>query len=254
MQKRILSTFLALSLYGASLTLALDNPAIPLPADDAADEASGRNAAETAAAIKALGASPAPKRIAAIVFKAVRSSSESVLPIVDATVRVSPQPTVPEIVTAATVAVPNRWKKVIYRRLAAPIAEKSGADDRRGSGIVETRAGRSPLDLEPKPPAVGLGPSARGSSGPRAGAAGADPANGIPMTLAEAIIRTAFDAQPGLSLPALEDAVNAALRMDPANLIRDIQSPGTVSGVGGAAVSTYANEPFLTPNQPAVSR
>ena len=74
------------------------------------------------------------------------------------------------------------------------------------------------------------------------------------MTLAEAIIRAAFEAEPGLSLFTLQDAANAAIRMDPAALLRYIQSPSAISGVGDAGVSNYANEPLLTPKQPVVSR
>lgn len=195
-------TFLCLCLSGAGTTLAIDKPA---PEKAAADETGRLAAAGVAAAIKALGTSPAPKKISSIVFKAVRSSPGSVLPIVDKAVRVSPQDAAPQIVTAATAAVADPWKQVIYRRLATP---------------------------DP----------------------GANPRNGIPMTLAEAIVRTAFDALPGLSFSSLQAAADAALRTDPATLLRNIQSPQNASGVGDAGPSNYANEPLRTPEQPAVSR
>ena len=84
------------------------------------------------------------------------------------------------------------------------------------------------------------------------------------MTLAEAIAQTAFDARPGLLLSALRSTVDAALLADPATLMRNIQSPRAISGVGDAGSSNYANEPLRpqvaraipipAPNQPAVSR
>ena len=123
MNKKLLLTFLSLCLCGG-VTIAAEAPASPPPAKDAADE----NAARVAAAIQALGANPATKQISAIVFKAVRSSPDSVLPIVDAAVRVSPRAAAPEIVIAATAGVPNPWKKVTYRRIAAPKATEPAPD------------------------------------------------------------------------------------------------------------------------------
>lgn len=88
--------------------------------------------------------------------------------------------------------------------------------------------------------------------------------DGNRVSLAEAIARTAFDARPGLSLPELHGAVDLALNSDPAALLRNIQSPRTLSGVGDAGSSNYANEPLRArvlgtaavpaPNPPAVSR
>jgi hypothetical protein len=244
--KRILSTLLSLSLCGGSLALAFDNPVIPQPVKGAAEEASRRIAMETAAAIKALGASPTAKQISAIVFKAVRSSPENVLPIVDAAVRVSPQAAAPEIVTAATAAVPNPWKQVSYRRLGAQNANESAPDYKSGPDGKQARDGGRNMDLRGRQPDL--------SGGRNTGEAGANFEEGNPMTLAEAIVRTAFDAEPGLSLPTLRAAVNAALLTDPATLMRYIQSPIVVSGVGDAGLSNYANEPLRTPKQPVVSR
>ena len=62
------------------------------------------------------------------------------------------------------------------------------------------------------------------------------------------------DAQPGLSFSALQAAANTALLTDPATLMRYIQSPNAVSGVGDAGLSNYANEPLRTPKQPVVSQ
>jgi hypothetical protein len=226
--RKLLSTFLSLSLCGGGVALALDTPGTPPPANSAANEATRRIAAETAAAIEALGANPTTKQISTIVFKAVRSSPDNVLHIVDAAIRVSPQAAAPEIVIAATAGLPNPWKQVNYRRLEAPELKKSGPDFKGG-------------------PDYKSGPDFKG--GPATSAP-----DGKPMTLAEAIVRTAFDAQPGLSFSVLQAAANTALLMDPATLIRYIQSPNAVSGVGDAGLSNYANEPLRPPKQPVVSR
>jgi hypothetical protein len=225
-KRKLLSTFLSLSLCGGGVALALDTPGTPPPANDAANEATRRIAAETAAAIEALGANPTTKQISTIVYKAVRSSPDNVLHIVDAAIRVSPQSAAPEIVTAATAGVPNPWKQVNYRRLEAAELKKSGPDFKGGPDGKQARD---------------LGPA---TSAP----------DGKPMTLAEAIVRTAFDAQPGLSFSALQTAANTALLTDPATLMRYIQSPNAVSGVGDAGLSNYANEPLRTPKQPVVSQ
>lgn len=196
-----------------------------------------RIAADTAAAINALGANPGTRQISSIVFKAVRSSPASVLYIVDAAVRVSPQAAATEIVIAATAGVPNPWKKVVYRRLAA-VEEKKHAPDFKGGPdgkqISEGKGVHAPED------------------------------QGTEMTLAEAIAHAAFDAQPGLGMPALLAAVNVALLSDPAILLQRIGGPRVVSGVGDAGTSNYANEPLRprvsggstvpVPSAPAVSQ
>lgn len=252
MNHNILSTVLSLCLCGGGVALALDKPVTPPPAKEAANETGRRIAAETAAAIKELGRNPSPKQIATIVFKAVRSSPESVLLIVDAAVRVSPQLTVTEIVTAATAALRDPWKQVIYRRLATVTEKKGTTNSTGGRTSAQTRDGRRSLELEPGQAGLSIALSANRSSGP--GTEGADAANGIPMTLAEAIIRTAFDSEAGLSLAALQEAVNVALRMDPATLMRSIESPRAASGVGDAGQNSYVNEPLRTPLEPVVSR
>ena len=259
---------------------------------DAAEDESRRAAAETAAAIAVLGNNPAVKQVAAIVFKAVRSSPGSVLPVVHAATLAAPAVAVPDIVNAATAALPNPWKRIVYRRFAADMLKKSQSDfkgtvaggrglDFRGrepdfKGGRSERNGRDP-SLSGQPGTFG-DPSQRGAFGdpsqrgtfgdPSQGGAvqdtGANSGGGYPMTLAEAIVQTAFDARPGLSLSALQSAVDSALLAAPATLLRNIQSPRTVSGVGDAGGSNYANEPLRSrvstgtpvpaPNQPVVSR
>ena len=267
-----------LCLCGISAALALENPATTPRKTTASRVSPGDSvrsaAAETAAAIEALGAQPSTRQISSIVFKAVRTSPADVLPIVDAAVRVSPQSAAPEIVTAATAAVPDPWKKVTYRRIERDAKKgardfKSGPDGRRTVN----------LDGRPTDPGTGHG-SNRGLSGTGSGSGNArsgDPAAGstaaagastagniLTLSLAEAIARTAFDAQPGLSFPALQSAADIALNSDPATLLRNIQSPRAISGVGDAGSSNFANEPLRArvagsaavpaPNPPVVSR
>ena len=233
MHTKILSACFSLGICCGSLTLALDEPGAVQAVNDAVDAASRRIAAEAAGTIAALGSRPSTNQIAAIVFKAVRSSPDSVLHIVDATVRLSPRAAIPDLVTAATTAVPNRWKQVTYRRLTALVAKRPAPDDSIG----------------PKQSGLSIGLSAQGSSDP-----GANSADGVPMTLAEAIARTAFDAEPSLSFSAVQAAVNAALLADAATLLHNIENPRAASGNTDSGVSTYANEPLRTPKQPAVSR
>ena len=232
--------FVSLCLCGASAALALDRPGTAQPATDAGDATGRRIAAETAAAIQALGANPGTRQISAIVFKAVRSSPDNVLLIVDAATRVSPKAAAPEIVTTATAAVPNPWKQVTYHRLHA---KDSRPDYKGGPDGKQTRDGGPNMDLG--------GHGAQNAPGHGTGDPGA---NGNQMTLAEAIVQTAFDAQPGLSFSTLTAAVDLALRTDPATLLRNVQGSRAISGVGDAGTGNYANEPLRTPKQPVVSR
>lgn len=280
--KLLPAIFISLSFCGAASTLALDKPGHPAPAPAVknTDEENGsRVAAETATAIQALGANPGTRQISAIVFKAVRSSPDSVLPIVNAAVHVSPKAAAAEIVTAAVAAVPNPWKPVIYHRKKSEPDYKGGPDGKSGPDGKQARAGGPNMDLGGRGPgdpgrnsANGMnGNLANGSfanansasasfgsggSGQSAGdpALGGNPADGSLMTLAEAIALTAFASQPGLSFSSLQAAVNIALLTDPATLLREVQSSRAISGVGDAGISNYANEPLRTPNPPVVSR
>ena len=272
---KLLPAFLlSLSLSGAASTFASDKPALPAsaqPAKATGGETGSRVAADTAAAIQALGATPRTREISAIVFKAVRSSPEQVLSIVHAAARVSPKPAVPEIVTAAVAAVPNPWKQVTYRRLGATDRKKSEPDYKAGPDGKQSRDGGPNVDLGGRgagdPGANSAngnstngsfanGSFANGGPGQSAGdpSLGGNAADGSLMTLAEAIAFTAFASQPGLSFSSLQAAVDLALRTDPATLLRDVQSSRAISGVGDAGISNYANEPLRTPNPPVVSR
>ena len=238
----IKTTAIFLCLCNAGAVIASDKPAIvpakTAAAHEASDEAGQRAAAATAAAIEALGANPSTRQISNIVFKAVRNSPADVLLIVRATVLASPQAAAPEIVTAATAAVPDPWKKVAYHRITSPVVKKSAPDFKGGPDGKRTAA----------------------PGGPGAKSPAEDPA----LTLAEAIVRTALDAQSGLSLASLQSAADIALVGDPSVLLRYIQSPRAISGVGDAGTSNYANEPLRpgvsdtapvpAPNPPVVSR
>ena len=231
------------------------------------------------AAIEALGEKPTNRQVANVVFAAVRKSPDSVLPIVDAAVRVSPQSAAPAIVTAATAAVPDPWKQVTYHRIMARHGKRGAHDSKGGSD------GKDVVNLDGHTPGRGTG---IGTGHPRGAGSGApgDPAgensggntaadrgpsgSGIAgdvlaLTLAEAIARTAFDAQPGLSFADLQSAVDVALNADPATLLRYVQSSRSISGVGDAGSSNFANEPLRprslggnpaisAPNPPVVSR
>lgn len=240
-QKTAAIFLLLCSIFPAS---AADKPA-PVPAGPAADhDAADDAAAAVVAAIKALGPNPSSRQIGNVIFKAVGKSPASVLPIVHAAVIASPQAAAPEIVTAATAAVPDPWKKVTYHRITSRVSKKAAPDSKGG------RDGKPALDRKPIAdtkgavlPAVAEGPT---------------------ITLAEAIVRTALDALPGLDLPSLQAAADIALLGDPSVLLRYIQSARSISGVGDAGTSNYANEPLRpgvagttpvpTPQEPAVSK
>lgn len=235
---------LSLCICGVGTALSADNPPTtprkPSTTRVTADDSGHRAAADTAAAIEALGAQPSNRQISSIVFEAVRKSPDNVLLIVDAAVRVSPQSASRSIVTAATAAVPDPWKQVSYHRIESRL--KKGSRDYKGG-----HDGKGSVNLDGQ------------TSDPGSPGRGA-----VPFTLAEAIARTAFDARPGLSLAELQSAVDVALNTDPATLLRNIQSARTLSGVGDAGSSNIANEPLRArvvagtpvpvPNPPVVSR
>ena len=249
-------TAIFLWLCSAGVALASDKPAVAPDGSTAAqgaqgaqgdfDEASRRAAAAAVTGIEVLGANPSTRQISNIVFNAVRNSPAAVLLIVHAAVLASPQAAAPGIVTAATAAVPDPWKKVTYHRITS-LALKTDGGEKSAPDFKGGSDGKQSADFKRGP-------------GTKSPATTEYPA----LTLAEAIIRTAFDAQPGLSLPALQSAADIALVGDPAVLLRYIQSPRSISGVGVAGTSNYANEPLRptvsstapvpAPNPPVVSR
>lgn len=257
---KFLPTCLFIFAWSTQLSPALDiRPATrksPAPAAESTEETARHVAAQTAAAIEALGPNPASRLIASIVFKAVRSSPGSVLPIVQAAVTVSPQAAATAIVGAATAAVPNPWKQVTFRHISANIGvsrKKSGPDFKTARDGKQSSDGKGSVDLG------GHAPGSRNSARQENDGDGE-----ITISLAEAIAGTALDTQPGLSLPELQAAADAALLADPDKLLRDILSPRTLSGVGDAGTSNIANEPLrvriashtpvATPKPPVVSQ
>lgn len=218
--------FLSFCISATGFALAAEKPANTLhkklASHTSSDDSGHRAASETVAAIGALGEKPTNRQVSNVVFAAVRKSPESVLVIVDAAARVSPQSAAPAIVTAATAAVPDPWKQVTYQRIAKHRA--SYRPDYKG-----VSDGKHIVDLDGHSPGSGTG---TGNPG------------GTSLTLAEAIARTAFDARPGLSFPDLQSAVDVALNTDPATLLRYVLSSRSISGVGDAGSSNFANEPL----------
>lgn len=248
---RIFHAFLTLFIISSGVARAADKPANAIPkraeSTESSRETNRRAASETAAAIVALGANPTNRQVSNVVFAAVRNSPENVLAIVHTATRVSPRSAAPAIVTAATAAVRDPWKSVTYSRIMSHPDKKVAPDFKGGSDSKHI------VDLDGQKPGRGNGVDSPNS----------DIANGGPLTLAEAIARTAFDAQPGLSFPELVSAVDVALNTDPATLLQYVQSSRSLSGVGDAGSSNFANEPLRRalggkvvplPEPPVVSR
>ena len=170
------STCLCLCLCGISAALALENPATTPRKTTASrvspDDSVRRAAAETAAAIETLGAQPSTRHISGIVFKAVRSSPDNVLSIVNAAVRVSPKPAAPEIVTAAVAAVPNPWRQMVYHRKKSQPDYNGGSDGKSGPDGNQARNGGPNMDLG------GRGPGDPGSKSANGNSANGRSANG----------------------------------------------------------------------------
>ncbi|MDR3404549.1 MAG: hypothetical protein P4L99_18755 [Chthoniobacter sp.] len=184
----------------------------------------------TISAIQSLGADATSKQIAAIVYAAVRATPDNALRIVRAAVSVAPN-AAPEIAAAAARAVPNPWKEVRYQRGTPP--ETAPQDTVPQNGV---------------PLAINREPDFKSTVDPSfldALSAVLDPAApGDPMSLAEAIVQTAVDAHSGVSLAAVQGAVDVALYGDPGALFNAVGGVKGISGVGDAGNSNYANEPF----------
>jgi len=194
-------------------TLKAAGPKAPLLAGPAA-----------AAAIQALGREAPVNQIAAIVYAAVRAVPDSALRVVRAAVKVVPS-AAPEIAAAAARAVPNPWKEVRYQRDAPPETTNQYSEIPPENREPDFK---SPTDFENGLAAI-LDPAAPGT----------------PMTLAEAIVQTAFDTAGRSGLAAVQVAVDTALYGDPGGLFSTVGDPRGISGVGTAGNSNYANEPQL---------
>ena len=196
----------------ATFAVAADTANIADTLRAAGPDAARRAAPATTAAIRALGTDATPRKIAGIVFLAARTVPESVLDIVHAAVLASPDDAAPEIVAAAISAVPDPWKQVRYRR--------RGSVARHGE-----------RDFKGEPDYKDSGPESQ-------------------MTLAEAIVMSAFDARAGLDLRGLQVAANGAIVSSPAYLLALIHDPKGISGVGDVGNNNYSNEPFRPPVKP----
>ena len=177
----------------------------------------------TSSAIESLGARASSRSISSVVFAAVRAVPGSVLGIVHAAVVAAPK-AAPEIAASAASAIPNPWKEVRYRR-SALAAETAPSPMKASSG--------GERDFKGEPDFKGAVDAAN---------RGEDP--GSLMTLAEAIVQTAFDPS-GVGLGAIQSAVDLALVGDPNVLLGIVSGPRGISGVGEAGTSNIANEPLI---------
>jgi hypothetical protein len=267
------------ALFAFSASAALD-PIAPFRAEIAASPAAapaiitralrggGPNASSLAAplasaAIENLGPKPDIRRISAIVYAAVHAAPQSVLDIVQVAVATAPKAG-PEIAATAATAVPNPWKEVRYHRRAPSTAPLPATGEVPGIPVPapapvnrpmgrekDFKDGKDAKDMVDAKDAV----EGANQNAPTAPYDPGDP--GDPMTLAEAIVLTAFNAQTGIPLSAFQTAVDGALLGDPGVLFKQINSPQAISGVGDAGTSNFANEPLIppsTPKPPVVSR
>jgi hypothetical protein len=146
---------------------------------------SGRNDADAIApslvqaAIEGLGADPESSRIGAIVQAAVTAAPTEVLDIVTAAVKASPRTAAPAIVQAGVSSVPHPESLVTVN--VQPRARRAAGSDKEIDG-KEAADGKS------------LGAPTQKQ-----------------LTLAEAIVQAAVDADPGLSVETLTTTVDEAL-------------------------------------------
>jgi hypothetical protein len=166
------------------------------------------------AAILGLGGNPHPDDIAAVVAAAVKAAPSEVLDIVTATVKVSPRSAAPGIVRAAVANVPDPENMVTvnFQRRAERLAAIAGSDkqsDGKETDHKEVADGKS------------LAPQAK------------------QLTLAEAIVQAALDADPGLSADTLTSAVDGGIASivppPPTPVFPPVPPipPGTGPGFGG---------------------
>jgi hypothetical protein len=134
------------------------------------------------AAILGLGGDPKPKDIGAVIAAAVKSTPSEVLDIVTATVKVSPRSAAQAIVRAAVANVPNPDSMVTvnFQRRAERIAT-SDKQDGKETDHKEVSDGKS---LAPQPKQ---------------------------LTLAEAIVQAAIDADPELTVANLTPGIDTGI-------------------------------------------
>jgi hypothetical protein len=202
-------------------------------------KAAGVNAASTAdavtlAAIQGLGPHATSKQIAAVVYASVRAVPESALQIVRVAVHAAPK-AAPDIAAAAALAVPNPWKEVSYQRGTPPPVVPVNVSASVSRKEPDFKSSKEPDFKSPVHQAF-LNP-AQDPTSPAETA-------GDPMSLAEAIVQAAVNADPGVDAGAVQAAVDMALFGDPGQLFNAVAGARGISGVGDAGNSNYANEPF----------
>jgi hypothetical protein len=181
----------AADLAGAIKTCATESPS-QAGACIAVALRAGRNDSDSvapslaAAAIQGLGKSARPAAIASVVKAAVSAAPSEVLDIVTASVKAAPRGSGPAIVTAAVSAVPHPDKVVtvnLERRAALnAVGEKQGAGKAAADG--KETDGKDLTGSEKQ------------------------------LTLAEAIVQAAMDADPSLSQDALTAAADTGMNPD----------------------------------------
>ncbi|MEZ0258943.1 MAG: hypothetical protein ACAI37_26915, partial [Chthoniobacter sp.] len=157
------------------------------------------------------------------------------LDIVRAAVKLSPA-SAPDIAAAAARAVPNPWKEVRYPRGGHP------------QPPPQANPQLPPQPPGPKEPDF-KSPKERDFKSPPVDGSLLEPvqevldpsAPGDPMSVAEAIVQAAVEA--GGNLPDVQAAVDGVLIGDPGLLFNRVGDPRSISGVGDAGTSNYANEP-----------
>lgn len=200
----------------------------------AGTQAAAKNSASIALAIRNLGPAATSKQIATLVFAAVHAAPDDALWIVRSAVSAAPD-AAPEIAAAAARAVPNPWKEVRYQHIAPPQNTPAPAVQSKRKGEPDFKSPVDDSSLNPGLEAI-FDPAAPGD----------------PMSLAEAIVHTAIDVDPGIDGAAVQGAVDAALFGDPGQLFNRVGGARGISGVGDAGNSNYANEPFR-PNPTPIS-
>jgi len=170
------------------------------------------------AGIDGLGADPNANLIAGIVTSAIYAAPSEVLDIVTAAVKVSPRSAAPAIVTAAirTVPHPERVVTVNVQRRAALAASNPGND--KQTDYKQVTDGKSVAPPEQKQ-----------------------------LTLAEAIVQAALDADPNLSEASLMAAADQGL-----NVAFATSRPPVLTGILAPIIPVIPATPTAAIGAPAV--
>jgi hypothetical protein len=190
-------------------------PQIVSDAINSRSDGCAHSAELTTAAIASLP-QPSPSRLVAdIVYRAVRACPDSVLEIVPAAVAAAPASAAEEIVAAAVSAVPDPYK-LVNSPEKGKIADFKSGGDFKGTGEFK--------DASDHKPSTGHGA-------------------GREMTLADAIVKSAFGARDGLDYDALAMAADNAIKFGLDRAIAALEDPRVLFGVGDAGLTNFENEP-----------